>query len=183
MGHRLAFPERGLVAGVRGLLALVLLPPLAMAPETVYPYTVGRALYARGLIAVAFARWAVLAVHRPAWRPPRSALLLLLGLWLAACVVAAVFGVSPRRSVWSYYERMQGRSTRRTGWCSRSWPGRRFRRIRSPTPWATIRRLRAAARSSGRSPSQPSEKDDTWLVGLRRSLASSFSENDDFIIW
>ena len=106
--HWTAFPERGLVGGVRGLLALVLLLPLVAAPDTVYPYTVGKALYARGLIAVAFALWAVLAVHRPAWRPPRSTLLVLLGLWLAAGVVAAVFGVSPRRSVWSYYERMQG---------------------------------------------------------------------------
>ena len=104
----IAFPERGLARTVQALLALVLLLPLVMAPETVYPYVVGKALYARVLIALAFAAWAVLALARPAWRPPRSTLLLLLGLWAAVTALAAVFGVSPQRSVWSYYGRMQG---------------------------------------------------------------------------
>ena len=36
----------------------------------------------------------------------------------------------------------------------------------------------SAERSSGRSPSQPSEKDDTCLVGLRRSLARSMSTDE-----
>ena len=102
------FPERGLALTVCALLALVLLLPLVLLPGAVYPYVVGKALYARVLIAVAFGLWAVLALARPGWRPPRSTLLILLGLWAAAAAVAAVFGVSPQRSVWSYYGRMQG---------------------------------------------------------------------------
>ena len=102
------FPERVLGSAVRVLLVLVLLLPLVVLPGAVYPYVVGKALYARVLIAAAFGLWAVLALARPGWLPPRSTLLVLLGAWAAAGVVSAVFGVSPQRSVWSYYGRMQG---------------------------------------------------------------------------
>ena len=93
---------------VKGLLALVVLTPLVVGSDVVYPFVVGKALYARVLIALAFALWAVLALARPAWRPPRSALLVLLGVGAAVAVLAAAFGVSPRHSAWSYYGRMEG---------------------------------------------------------------------------
>ena len=104
----LTFPEQGLLFTVRGLLALVLLTPLMFLPDVVFPFVVGKALYARATIAVAFAAWAVLAVARPAWRPPRSVLLALLGVWIAVAALSAAFGVSPQRSLWSMYGRMQG---------------------------------------------------------------------------
>ena len=102
------FPEGPLVALVRILLAGVLATPLVVWEELVYPYVLPKALYSRVLIALAFAAWAVLAAARPAWRPPRSALLLLLGVGAAVAVVATPFGVSPRYSVWSDYGRMEG---------------------------------------------------------------------------
>ena len=67
--------ERGLRAGVHGGLALALLTPLVWAPETYYPFAVGKALWARSVIAVTFALWALLAVRWPRYRPPRSAIL------------------------------------------------------------------------------------------------------------
>ena len=100
-------PER-LLPPVRLGLALVLLTPLVTAPWTLYPFSVGKALWARALIAVVFALWAVLALMRPRWRPPRSALLALLGAGLAAALLSAWFGVSPQHSLWSTYTRMQG---------------------------------------------------------------------------
>ena len=101
-------PERLLLAAISAGVALVLLTPLVTAPWTLYPFSVGKALWARVLIAVLFALWAVLALARPRWRPPRSALLWLLGAGLAASVLAAVFGVGPQTSFWSTYTRMQG---------------------------------------------------------------------------
>ena len=101
-------PERWLLPPIRLGLALVLLTPLVTAPWTLYPYSVGKALWARVLIAVVFALWAALALLRPRWRPPRSALLALLGAGLAAAVLSAAFGVGPERSFWSTYTRMQG---------------------------------------------------------------------------
>ena len=101
-------PEPALLGAVRVGLALVLLTPLVSAPWTLYPFSVGKALYARVLIAVLFALWAGLALARPRWRPPRSTLLALLGAGLAASVLSAWFGVSPQHSFWSTYTRMQG---------------------------------------------------------------------------
>ena len=105
---RWGFPERTLVGAVRLLLVLVLATPLVVGIDIIYPFVTGKALYSRALIALAFATWAVLALARPAWRPPRSTLLVLVGLGLLVAAVAAVFGVSPQFSFWSNYGRMEG---------------------------------------------------------------------------
>ena len=101
-------PERLLLLPIRAGIALVLLTPLVTAPWTLYPFSVGKALWARVLIAAVFALWAILALMHPRWRPPPSALLALLGAGLAAAVLSAAFGVGPQHSFWSTYERMQG---------------------------------------------------------------------------
>lgn len=69
---------------------------------------VGKALYSRMLIEIVFGLWVVLASVNPAFRPPRSWLLILLAAALAWAAVAAGLGVSPQRSLWSNYERMAG---------------------------------------------------------------------------
>ena len=101
-------PERVLLYALRAGLALLLLTPLVVTPTTAYPFVVGKALYARTLIEVVFVLWVWLALAQPAWRPPRSWLLVLLGAGLGVATLAAVFGVSVQHSVWSGYERMQG---------------------------------------------------------------------------
>ena len=89
-------------------LGLLLLTPFVVTPGTVFPFVVGKALASRALIEIAFALWAVLALARPGYRPPRSWLLVLLGAGLGLSLLSAGFGVSPQRSLWSTYERMQG---------------------------------------------------------------------------
>ncbi len=101
-------PERLLLPPVRAGIMLVLLTPLVTAPWTLYPFSVGKALWARALIAVVFALWAVLALWRPRWRPPASALLALLVAGLVPGLLSAWFGVSLQHSLWSTYTRMQG---------------------------------------------------------------------------
>ena len=64
--------ECALLAAVHAGLALVLLTPLVWAPETYHPFAVGKAVYARSLIAVTFALWTLLALRSPRWRPPPS---------------------------------------------------------------------------------------------------------------
>jgi len=97
-----------LLGSVRAGLGLLLLTPLVVTTETVFPFVVGKAVYARSLIEVVFALWVVLALTTPAYRPPRSRLLLFLGVGVLVSLAAAAFGVSPQRSFWSNYERMGG---------------------------------------------------------------------------
>ena len=103
-----AFPERGLVCAVRGGVFLVLGAPLVVSMATVHPYTVGKVVYARVLTEAVFALWALLAVARPAWRPPRSGVLALLAAGLAVSLLAAWSGVGFERSIWSAYNRLGG---------------------------------------------------------------------------
>ena len=89
-------------------VVLVLLTPLVVVPDVFYPYAVGKAVWSRALIEVVFALWAALALIDPTARPPRSALLVILGAGVAVAFLAAALGTNFQRSLWSSYERMQG---------------------------------------------------------------------------
>ncbi|MYA12780.1 MAG: O-antigen ligase family protein [Gemmatimonadetes bacterium] len=100
--------ERAAELSVHACLALLLLTPLVWSPDTYFPFAVGKAVYARSLIAVSFALWALLALARPRWRPPRTVFLAVLAAGLAVDGLSAWAGVSPQRSLWSTYTRMEG---------------------------------------------------------------------------
>ena len=106
--NRRGTAERILLYAVRLGVALVLLTPLVLSTGIAHPYSVSKAVYARSLIEIVFVLWVLLALAWPSWRPPRSWLLALLGIGLGVSVLSAVFGVSPVRSFWSTYIRMQG---------------------------------------------------------------------------
>ena len=89
-------------------IVLILLTPFVVTPRTVFPFVVGKALYSRTIIEIVFVAWVLLAVFQPAYRPPRSRLLILLGAAFVIAVLSACLGVSVQRSFWSNYERMQG---------------------------------------------------------------------------
>ena len=101
-------PETALLGAIRVGIALVLLTPLVITPQTAFPFVVGKAVWSRSLIGIVFALWVLLALWRPAWRPPRSWLLWLLAADLGVVLLAGIFGVSFNRSLWSTYERMHG---------------------------------------------------------------------------
>ena len=109
--------ERVLRAALFGALGLLLLTPFVVTPGTVYPFVVGKALWSRSLIEIAFALWAVLALARPGYRPPGSWLLALLAGSVGVSLLSAAFGVSPRHSLWSDYERMLG-VVDQAHWCA-----------------------------------------------------------------
>ena len=89
-------------------IALVLLTPFVVMPDLFYPHAVGKAVWSRALIEILFALWAALVLADPAARPPRSLLLVLLGIGAAVAFLAAAFGADFGRSLWSSYARMQG---------------------------------------------------------------------------
>ena len=101
-----------LVNVIRLLLALALVAPLLVTadpwPGTVYHFVVGKALWTRTLTAFALALWLILLLREPAYRPPKSLLLAIFGVYLLIGLLAALFGISPTRSLWSSFERMNG---------------------------------------------------------------------------
>lgn len=96
------------MAGVRGCLGVVLAMPLVVLVDAAHGFIVGKALMAYTAIEVALVLWTLLVLANPAFLPPRSKLLALLALGLAWGVVAAGFGASWQRSLWSTYARMGG---------------------------------------------------------------------------
>ncbi len=103
-------PRTGLVLlwAVRIGIALVLLTPLVVRLDFVFPWVVGKSLFARSIIEIAFAFWVALVLLHRRYRPSRSWVLAAFAVWLLVSCLAAMFGVSPGRSMWSTYERMQG---------------------------------------------------------------------------
>lgn len=97
-----------LARGIRVGLALLLLMPLVVTFETIFPYVVGKSLYARGLIEILTALWLVLVVWNRSYLPPRSWVLLAFYAYLLVALMAAALGVNFTRSLWSTYERMMG---------------------------------------------------------------------------
>ncbi len=104
--------EKPFANAVRVALVLVLAAPLivmaAPLPSTIFPYVVGKAVYTRLLIELAFGLWLALVLWHPSYRLPRSRLLWILAIYAAVVLLASLTGVSLQRSLWSTYERMQG---------------------------------------------------------------------------
>ena len=104
--------EKTLVTTIRVALALALAVPFVVMagalPDTLYPHILGKALYFRLVVELAFAAWLYLIIRYPAYRLPRSWLLVALVAYLLVTLAASFTGVSLSRSIWSNYERMQG---------------------------------------------------------------------------
>jgi O-antigen ligase len=100
--------ERPLLYSIWAGILLLLLMPFIVTPQTIFPFVVGKAIYSRVIIEVIFGLWVALAYINPDYRIPRSRFFLLFGAYVAVSFIAGLFGVSPLRSLWSTYERMQG---------------------------------------------------------------------------
>ena len=104
--------ERPLAVTTKVVIALVMLTPLIVMapplPHTFFPFIVGKAIYTHTLIEIALGLWVLLAIRYPAYRVPRSWLLPIFAVYVTLVLLASLSGVSPQRSLWSTYERMQG---------------------------------------------------------------------------
>jgi len=97
-----------LLISIRAGLVLLLWMPLIITPSTLQPFGVGKALYARVVIEVVTGLWLLLLIRHPAYRPPRSRILLLFAGYVIVAFVSAVQGESFTHSLWSDYFRMLG---------------------------------------------------------------------------
>lgn len=102
------FANRLLLWAVRLGVILVAATPLIVSSDTVYPFVIGKAIYARIVIEITFALWLPLIIYYPQYRLPRSWVAIAFIAWLLVSLAAALMGVSVNRSLWSTYERMLG---------------------------------------------------------------------------
>ena len=103
-----AAPDSLLLWTVRIGICLVPATPLVVGSDVIFPFVVGKAVFARSVIEITFAFWAALVLFHPRRRPSLSWVIVAFAVWLLVSWVAGAFGVSPTRSLWSTYERMQG---------------------------------------------------------------------------
>ena len=101
-------PDVVLLRIVRTGICLVLTTPLVVSQNTVFPFVVGKAVFARSLIEITFVFWAALVLFHPRRRPAWSWVIAAFAVWLLVSSISGLFGVSPTRSMWSTYERMLG---------------------------------------------------------------------------
>ena len=102
------FANRLLLWAVRLGVILVAATPLIVSSDTIYPFVIGKAIYARVVIEITFALWLPLIIYYPRYRLPRSWVAIAFVAWLLVSLAAALMGVSVNRSLWSTYERMLG---------------------------------------------------------------------------
>lgn len=101
-------PGTVLLRIVRTGICLVLTTPLVVSQDVVFPFVVGKAVFARSIIEITFVFWAALVLFHPRRRPSWSWVTAAFAVWLLVSWVSGLFGVSPTRSMWSTYERMLG---------------------------------------------------------------------------
>lgn len=92
------------------LAALFLIPifPLIVANSYFFPFITGKAFLFRILVEVAFAGWLILAFLDTKYRPRITPLSIGITVFALITLVADLLGVSPIRSLWSNFERMEG---------------------------------------------------------------------------
>ncbi|MBI4339601.1 MAG: O-antigen ligase family protein [Chloroflexi bacterium] len=94
--------------GIWSGVLLILLTPLVVSEKTLFPYVVGKAIWFRSLVEIVFAQWVLLALVEPRYKPRRSWIVWLFGVYLVVALVSAYLGVSFQRSFWGDFRRMGG---------------------------------------------------------------------------
>lgn len=103
-GHMKDMLRYAVLAGVFILPFL----PLVVANSLFFPYITGKNFLFRVIVEIVFAAWVVLACYDVRFRPKFSWVALSVVGWGAIVLLADIFGVSPEKSLWSNFERMEG---------------------------------------------------------------------------
>lgn len=98
------------IARVVVLGGIFLLPvlPLIVADSLFFPFITGKNFLFRIVTEIIFAAWVILACYDPKYRPRFSYILAAVFSLVGVMFLANAFGVSPHKSFWSNYERMEG---------------------------------------------------------------------------
>ena len=100
--------EKALKYVVFGALFAIPFIVFVVDSSQVFPFITGKNFLFRLLVEVGFLAWLGLIFFKEEYRPKKSLLLLSVGIFVAVMFVAAVFGIEPKQSFWSNFERMDG---------------------------------------------------------------------------
>ena len=89
-------------------LLLVLFVPLMVIKPLAYPLVTVKGFAFRAIMEIVFFLWIVLVSMNARYRPDISRIGIGLTLFVVILMIADIFGVSPTRSFWSDYNRMEG---------------------------------------------------------------------------
>ncbi|MBU1046008.1 O-antigen ligase family protein [Patescibacteria group bacterium] len=87
---------------------LMLLIPLIVRGDFLFPFVGPKGLYLMALIEIFFAAGVFLMIFSPRYRAKRNILSLAIGSFVLIMILATIFGADPSRSFWSKFERMSG---------------------------------------------------------------------------
>ena len=73
-----------------------------------FPFISGKNLVFRSIVEIAFAAWLLLALSDAKYRIKKSPLVIAYGIFMLIILLADIFGVDTRTSLWSNFERMEG---------------------------------------------------------------------------
>ncbi|MEK9182375.1 MAG: O-antigen ligase family protein [Patescibacteria group bacterium] len=93
---------------IYGGLFLMPFIPLIISSSMYFPFITGKNFAFRILAEIIIGLWAVLAVRDSKYRPKFSLISWSVLIFVAIIALADTFGVSPYKSFWSNYERMEG---------------------------------------------------------------------------
>lgn len=82
--------------------------PLVITSSMYFPFITGKNFAFRILVEIIIGLWAILAVRDPKYRPKFSFISYAVLAFVVIIALADAFGVSPYKSFWSNYERMEG---------------------------------------------------------------------------
>jgi len=90
--------------------AIFLAPFLVFIVDSseLFPFITGKNFAFRVLIELAFGSWLILAFLKEDFRPKKSILLASVTIFIGVVFLADIFGVEPKQSLWSNFERMDG---------------------------------------------------------------------------
>jgi len=87
---------------------LLLLTPYIATSGTLYPFSVGKATYVRGITEIIVTLWIILAFKNHRYRIGSSWILGIFVAYLAISLISSIVGSSPTHSFWGDYRRMGG---------------------------------------------------------------------------
>lgn len=87
---------------------LMLLTPLWVGSNMIFPFVGLKGLYLMALIEISVASGIFLIIYSPKYRIKKDALFIAIGFFILVMTLATILGVDPQNSFWSKFERMSG---------------------------------------------------------------------------